>query len=827
MMFETILQDLRYAARSLAHSPGFTLGVILTLALGIGANVAMFTVVDRMLFRPPPMLHDARRTQRVYLARTFRGKEYPGGYLQYARYADLARWTTRFSRAASFTDQDLAIGTGTDGREMHVGIVSASFFGFFDAPPAIGRYFTAAEDTPPLGAPVAVLGYGFWQTRYGAADVLGSTLQIGATLYTIIGVAPRGFVGLWPDRPPAAYIPITAFGGEDAARFRRQGENWWTTYTWQWCQMMVQSAPGVTRAAADADLTTAYLRSYRVELAGNPRQIPLEIAKPRGLGASILSERGPNESSFAKVATWVSGVALIVLLIACANVANLLLARALKRRREIAVRLALGVSRGRLLSQLLTESLLLAALGGGAGLLIAQWGGAVLRAEFFRKSPDLSLMGDVRTIVFAGAAALVAGLLTGLAPAFQTRRANLSADLKAGAREGTFHRSRTRIGLLVLQGALSVVLLVGAGLFVRSLRHVRDVPLGYDVDPVALVSVNMRGVAIDSVGSMNLVRSLFDRATTIPGVTHVSRQLTVPFWSTWDMGLHVAGIDSVDALGQFDLNAVTPDYFATLGTPILRGRGIGPQDVEHAPHVMVVSEAMAKTLWPGRDAIGQCVKIGADTVPCTTVVGVAQNIKDGQLSDDPGLLYYLSTAQWHPDKGGLFIRTSGAAAPQAEAIRRALQPLMPGAAYITVTPLREILGGEMRSWELGATMFVVFGGLALALAAIGLYSVIGYNVAQRTHELGVRAALGAGVGDLVRLVVRDGLNVALIGIVLGIVIALVGSRWVGPLLFEEPPRDPVVFGLVAAALFGVSVLASFIPARRAAKVDPMIALRYD
>jgi predicted permease len=356
---------------------------------------------------------------------------------------------------------------------------------------------------------------------------------------------------------------------------------------------------------------------------------------------------------------------------------------------------------------------------------------------------------------------------------------------------------------------------------------VRGVPLGYDVDPVALVSLNMRGVAIDSVGRVNLVRSLFDRATTIPGVTHVSRQLTVPFWSTWDMGLHVAGIDSVDVLGQFDLNAVTPDYFATMGTRILRGRGIGSEDVEHAPHVMVVSEAMAKTLWPGRDAIGQCVKIGADTVPCTTVVGVAQNIKDGQLSDDPGLFYYLSSAQWHPDNGGLFVRTAGAAAPQAEAIRRALQPLMPGAAYVTVTPLREILGGEMRSWELGATMFVAFGGLALALAAIGLYSVIGYNVAQRTHELGVRAALGAGVGDLVRLVVRDGLNVALIGIVLGIVMALVGSRWVGPLLFQEPPRDPVVFGLVAAALFGVSVLASVIPARRAAQVDPMIALRYD
>src|SRR5205807_1101893 len=286
----------------------------------------------------------------------------------------------------------------------------------------------------------------------------------------------------------------------------------------------------------------------------------------------------------------------------------------------------------------------------------------------------------------------------------------------------------------------------------------------------------------------------------VPAVMHASRQLTVPFWSTSTMELHVAGIDSVHRLGEFALNAVTPEYFATLGTRILRGRGIAIQDAKNAPRAIVVSDAMAKTLWPGRDPIGQCVKVGADTLPCSYVVGVAENIKYQHLGDDPGLFYYVSEAQWHPEQGGLFIRTRGQAAPYAEPIRRRLQQLMPGASYVTVTPLREILGERTRSWQLGATMFLAFGALALALAAIGLYSVMAYNVSQRTQELGVRAALGAQQHDLVRLVVSEGLTLGAAGIVIGVVIALAAGNWLGPLLFQESPHDPLVFGFVTVAL---------------------------
>jgi len=825
--WDAFTQDLRYAIRGLRNRPGFTIAVVLTLALGIGANAAMFSVVDRLLFRAPPLLHDPALVHRVYLVRNLRTGSFAGGGVQYARYRDLTNWTHSFARTALFTSRSLAFGAGDDAREMQVGITSASFFGFFDAPPALGRYFTSAEDTTPAGTPVAVLGYGYWRTAYGGrSDVLGRTLQIGATVYTVVGVAPKGFAGLWPATPPAAYIPISVYAPEVNRTFSMRGFTWWSTYHWTFAQMIVQRKPGVSLAAANADLTQAYLRSYRAQAADDRGMTPEAIAKPHALAASILSERGPNESSEAKVATWVGGVALIVWLIACANVANLLLARALRRRREIAVRIALGVSRARLVSQLLTESVLLALLAGLAGLLVAQFGGAVLRAELLPRTAAATVLTDPRTLIFVGVAALLAGLLTGLAPALQTRRADLTGDLKAGEREGGAHRSRTRMVLLVLQGALSVVLLVGAGLFVRSLRNVETLPLGYDVDPVLIVDLQMRSNQQDSATAQTLRERLLEEARTIPGVTHVSRRMVVPFWSSWDEGLWVPGIDSVQRLGEFDMNAVSPDYFATMGTRLLRGRAFTESDAAAAPRVAVVGEAMAKVLWPGQDALGQCMRIGSDTLPCTTVVGIAEDIKSQRLESNAGFFYYyVPTAQVRPNQGGLFVRTGGRATALQETVRRRLQRLMPGDSYVTVTPLSDVLGSQTQSWRLGATMFTVFGALALALAAIGLYSVIAYSVAQRTQEMGVRIALGAEMRDVVGLVLAEGMRLALVGIALGGAIALAASGWVKPLLFHVSPRDPLVYTLVAAALMAVAVVASLIPARRAARVDPMRALR--
>jgi predicted permease len=819
-------RDLRYAIRGLRARPGFAAAVVLTLALGIGANAAIFSVVDRLLFRPPPMLAEPVLTHRVYISSTYRGEEFTNSSVQYARYVDLTKWTRSFSRTAEFTSRELAIGTGAEAREMQVGAVSASFFGFFDAPPALGRYFSAQEDTPPDGTPVVVLSYAMWQTRYGGrSDALGSTLQIGPTVYTVIGVAPRGFVGLWPEQPPVAYVPISSYAA--GVGIRLEGETWWDTYHWTWASMIAQRKPEVSLAAANADITSALKRSYAAEdeKYGQSRANDADRVRDHALIASILSERGPNQSSTAKVAALVGGMALVVLLIACANVANLLFARAMRRKREIAVRVALGVSRKRLLSQLLTESVLLALLGGVVGLILAQWGGAALRAAFLPPGAESPVMTDTRTLIFAGVAVVLAGIVTGLAPAFQAGKTDLTVDLKAGQREGVIHRSRTRVALLLLQGALSVVLLVGAGLFVRSLNIVKSLRLGYEPDSVLVVDLSMRGVELDSVQALTLRRRLLERAQAIPVVEHAALNVTLPFWSSWSMSLSVPGVDSVSRLGQFNLNSVTPDYFATMGTRIVRGRGIEAGDVAGAPGAVVVSESMAKKLWPTEDALGKCIKIGEDTDPCNYVVGVAEDIKNNQLSDDPGLFYYLSADQYHPERTGLLLRTRGDAPSHVETVRRELQKLMPGASYITVTPFSDVVGRQMRSWSLGATMFMVFGTLALVLATIGLYGVIAYNVVQRSHEMGVRIALGAQQGDVVWLVVRQGLLLAAVGILIGGIATFAAARRVEPLLFQESARDPLVYGGVVLLMLAVAAAASFIPARRAARVDPNVALR--
>jgi putative ABC transport system permease protein len=826
MTFESFRQDLKYALRGLRLKPAFAIAVIGTIGLGIGANASMFGIVDRLLFRPPNLMRDPATAHRIYGYQTSRGKEdirYGG---QYARYKDIQRWTTSFSSVAGYSSRQIAVGVGDAAREMQVGVVSANFFGFFDAPPELGRYFTAAEDSTPNGTTVAVLSDVAWQTQYGGRrDILGTKVQIGPAAYTIIGVSPPGFVGLWADQPPAFFIPITNYGALSAQNGLR-AKTWYKTYSWGWMSVIVRRKPGVSIARANADLTQAFVKSYLAQIEEQPRSQPIALSRPRAIVGSIIAERGPSESPVAKVATWIGGVSLIVLLIACANVANLLLARAIRRRREIALRLAMGVGRARLVSQLLTETFVLALLGGVAGLFVAHWGGSVLRSVVLDQSAAPAGLRDPRTVIFAIGAAIFVGLLTGLAPILQAGRADLTADLKSGSREGTFHRSRARVVLLVLQGALSVVLLVGAGLFVRSLENVNAVRLGYDVDPVLLVDLNMRGENLDSVAAIGLRHRLLQAVTTIPGVTHASAQVSVPFWSTWSLNLYVAGIDTVGKLGQFNLNAVSPDFFTTFGTRLLRGRGIGPQDVENAPRVMVVSEGMGQTLWPGKDPIGQCIRISADTMPCTYVVGVAENIKQQSLGVDSALYnYYMPATQFNPNQGGLFVRVQGSAARAADGIRRQLQREMPGASYITTTPMEKILGSRTRSWHLGATLFVVFGVLALAIAAIGLYSVIAYNVAQRTHELGVRGALGAQASDLIRLVVTDGLRVAILGVAIGAAVALYAARWVKPLLFEESPTDPLVFGAVVAVLVATAVAASWLPALRASKVDPNVALR--
>jgi predicted permease len=796
----------------------------------------MFSVVDRLLFRPPAYIQAPDRVHRVYLAvSTDRSGEFINSSMSYKRFVELTEWTTSFDVTTAMAAGEAAIGEGVDAREMDVSAISASFWRLFDMRPALGRFFTPAEDRTPDGTAVCVLGYGFWQTNYGGrADVLGKPLRIGADTYTIIGVAPKNFVGTSLGAS-AVFVPITAWANalfgqraDSEGPFGGKRPSYYAAHNIQWVQMLARRKPGVTIAAATADLSNAYRRSYIAQKTVDTGIRPTELAKPRALASPLMLERGPGQGSNSKVATWLMGVTAIVLLIACANAGNLLLARAFARRREIAVRLALGVGRAHLVRQLIVESLFLAVIGALTGLVLAQWGGGALRGLLLQNVERTSPFGDLRVLAITIAAALVAGMLTGLAPAWHSGRGDIAAALKASVREGTYQRSRMRVALLVMQAALSVVLLVGAGLFVRSLRNVRALDLGYDGSRVAYIEPHMRGVQLDSIQSGELRRRLIAAATSLPFVETGSRTVTVPFWSSIMMNLHVAGIDSVDRLGDFYFHAVSPDYFRTMGTRIRRGRAFTVADAQNAPLVMVVSESMAKKLWPGQDAIGQCVKVGGDSVPCTHVVGVAQDIKRESLSEDAGLQYYLPIDQREAGVGGgIFIRARGSAASYREQVRRELQKVMPGASYVTVTPLDEILGSQTRSWALGATMFTVFGILALVVAAVGLYSVIAYTVAQRTHELGVRIALGARSPDVVRLVVGEGLRVSVMGVGIGTVAALAAARYIGPLLFGVSPRDPAVMTGVATILVVVALVASALPAWRASHVDPGTALRAD
>jgi putative ABC transport system permease protein len=815
---------LRYAIRGLRRSPGFTATVIVTLGLGLGANAAMFDVLDRLMFRPLAYLRDPGAVHRIYWQWQDRDRTTTSMSTQYARYLDLHRWTTSFSQLAGFSERDMAVGDGEAARERRVGAVSGSFFAFFDAAPALGRFFGPDEDQTPRGAEVAVLAYPFWQAEFGGRDVRGERIQIGNVRATIVGVAPEGFAGVNDAHPPAVYLPITTFAGSTGTE---DSKTYFTRYRWGWMHVMVRRKPGVTLEQATADASEAFRRSWAAATADDPDNPPVDAARPRVAVSAVRPGGGPDPSLESRTALWVTIVSVIVLAIAAANVANLVLVRALRRRRETAVRLALGVSRGQLVAQSVVETVVLALLGGVAALVVAQLAGVAIRGLLIAgRTTALPVATDWRTLPATFGLALIVGTLVGLVPALLSERGDLARTLRGGVRGGVSQGTRLRASLLVIQGALAVILLVGAALFVRSLEAVKRLPMGYEPDRVLLVNRVIRGQWPGDSAIRAIRDLLMSTATAQPGVESAAWVSSAPFVSTSNTDLFVAGIDSVRRLGTFTYQATTPDYFVTMGTRITRGRGLAADDRFGAPAAMVVSESMAKVLWSGADPIGQCVRVREETAPCTTVVGVAEDMVQRDLMGTQRYHYYLSIDQFTRTSGfGMVLRLRGDPAVDGDAIRDALQQVMPGLSYVTVQPLATIVDAERRAWRLGSTMFTAFGALALVVAAVGLYGVIGYGVTERTHELGVRAALGARRWDILRLVSGQSLRFIVAGTGLGVVIALVSSRWVQPLLFRQSATDPAVYLAVGGVMVVTAVMASAVPALRAARADPNIALR--
>ena len=819
-ILDHLQQDVRYALRGMRRSPGFAATVIATLALGIGANAAMFGVADRMLFRPLAMLPNPDAVHRVYQQWDDYGRPILGAApMAYRRFEELRDWTTSFSTVAAVSERPVAIGTGEDAGERIVAPVSASFFSLFDARPALGRYFTADEDVAPRGADVALISYSYWQSEYGGRNVLGESITIGNVRATIVGVTARGFSATDNIGTPVAYIPITTFL---AAHTTPEQLALYQGYP---SAMLVRRKPGVTIDRASADLTQAFRRSWNAEREVNgSSERTAEEARARAVVGAVRFAAGPFVSTEARTVVWVMGVAAIVLLIACANVANLFLSRTLRRQREYAVRRALGVGRGRLVAQATVESFVLSAAAAVVGLVIAQWGGSVLRTLLMPRSDEgIATFTDQRTLVITVVATMLTGLITGIVPAVFAGRGDLLTMLRS--RSGGSQRTRLRAALLVAQVAMSVALLVGAILFVRSLNAVQRMRLGYDADRVLIAHRVFRGPPPGDSARAALRRALLTEAQAIPGVEAAAWVENAPlFRTTMLSSFSVPGVDSVQRLGSFVSQTATPDYFRAMGTRILRGRAFNDGDRAGSAAVAIVSESMAALVWPGRDATGQCIRLATPNDPCRTVVGVAEDVIQRTIDAKLHPVYFPIEQRPSVDGIGLVIRVRDPAT-QAEPVRRALQRSIVGTTYVTVSPMTQFVGSIQRSWRLGATMFLAFGVLAIAVAAVGSYGVIAYNVAQRMHELAVRVALGAQQPRIVGLVMGQSLRLAIYGIALGGVVALAASGRLQPLLYQQSARDPVVYAIVAALMVAVAIAASVLPASRAAGTDPNRVLR--
>lgn len=591
--------------------------------------------------------------------------------------------------------------------------------------------------------------------------------------------------------------------------------------------------PGVTRDQAGAETTTLFRAAYagrRPEWAGATLRL-----------ATIRATRDGRESMEASVSKWLVGVAVIVLLVACSNAINLLLARAVRRRREIAVRVALGAGRGRLVRLLLTEGLTLAAASGVMSLGVAYGGGALVRSVLLPNVEWTTSPVDTRVMILSFAVALTAGILVGLIPALQASNPDVADAIKAGVREGGGRRARLRGALTVAQAALSVLLLVGAGLFVKSLRNVRVLDLGIQPDRVLVVSVSWPtlGNVADPTdraaeeGRRNaFYPAALARVRALPGVEHASLTVGLPFMSSFGQFIRIPGVDSVPHVpGRGpNLSAVSDGYFETTGTRVVRGRAFTPADRAGSELVALVSETMASTLWPGRDPIGSCIYTGereaAATLPCSRIVGIVADARSNTLREPPSMHYYIPFGQ-ERGMGGtqLLVRPAGDPLLLSESLRKDLSALDPAISFVRTELLQRELDPQIRPWRLGASMFSLMGVLALIVAAVGLYSVMSYLVAQRTHELGVRIALGARGRDIVSLVLRSGVGMAALGVAIGIGLAVATSRFIEPLLFDTSARDITVMGTVVCTLLGVALLASVVPALRAKRTNPMEALR--
>ena len=819
-------QDLRHAWRSVKGEPGLAAVVVVIIALGVGANAAMFGVLDRLLLGGPAHVVDPGRVVRFSIHATVPGQgevsDNTFGYVAYEALRDHAR---DLDGVAAYSEWHDVVGAGEAARPVRVGHATAGFFPLLGVRPAVGRFFGPAEDRPGDARHVAVLGHEVWRSRFaGDSAVVGRTVRIGGEPYTVVGVAPAGFTGVELKRVDA-WLPMSLV---------HPSPDWRTSWQAQWLKIVARLAPGVTRERGAAEAT----RSLRAAYPGTEKFI-----ERADLHADPLSyDDSGHEAREVAVSRWLFAVSLIVLLVACANVANLLLARALRRRREVSLRVALGISRWRLVRLLLGESLALALLGGVAALAVIPVVGHVVRSALLPTVAWGDGLVDGRVLAVAAALTLATGLAAGLLPALHAGRHDVIGSLRAGMRGEGAGTSRLRSGLAVAQAALSVLLLVGAGLFIRSLHHARGIDLGFEPERVLMVRPDWSVPGPSSAPTpeerdrRRARRSAFFaaalvRARRLPEVERAAVTVGLPFQMWFTLRLRVPGVDSIPRLpgGGPYIQAVSPGYLATMGLSLLEGRSFGPADHEGSEPVAVVSRTMARTLWPGGEALGRCLLIGrAERPPCARVVGIVEDAHRNALHEQPSMQYYIPLGQERGFGGSaLVIRPRGDPEALIGRLRRRLAGLDPEVLYLRIESLESVIDPHYRPWRLGATLMGAFGILALLIAAMGLYSLVAYTVASRRHEVGIRMALGAGRIDILRWVLRRGVLLVASGIAVGALLAAAAAPRLGDLLFEESPLDPAVYAGVAALLLAVAVAACLVPAGGAVKLDPARVLRAD
>ena len=808
---DAIARDARYAARFLRRSPGFTIVAVLSLALGIGANASVFSVVDRLLLRPPPYVADAGNLHAVNVRRISDPARPRPFYnmMMFSEIIALQETGTSFSAIVPYTAPGRRrLGRGPDAPRIKESMVAGDFFNVLGVRPALGRFFSPDDARVDAPERAAVISHGFWQRHFaGAQDAIGAHLSLSGVDLTVIGVAPPGFSGVEMDAADV-WVPL-----ESLAPLRIQPE--WKTWRGYGAKAIVRLKDGVAPATADAEATLILRR-----IPDRPNSGPVE--ETVRLGSVLPGRAAAEQPAEVKVSTRLMIAALLVMVAACANLANLLLVRALTRRREIGLRLAVGITRGRLVGQLVLESLIIAALGAGAALLAARWGGGALRTLVFPQMQWSTAPLDSRVLLFSMACATIVALVATLAPAIRMTRSDVALALRSASSQMAVATGRWRQGLLALQVALSVVLIVGAAAFGQSLRRAYDFDMGVDLDRVIVTRLFLEEDSLNPAGRRVMLDEALRRARNLPGVERTSIARSVPLSGNTVTMVKVPRGDS----GFSAVWEATPDLQQTLGFRLVRGRWITDQDVRGSP-VALVTETMARKLWPGTNAVGQCARFGADTNPCREVVGVIRDLRTRSIREEAPMAALLSTAEPELDELGAYvvIRASGDLNALKPQLHAAFRDVRSDLASVEIRPLAEMLDTDYRPLRLGTAMFGTFAALAVILAGVGLFGILAFSVAQRTRELGIRSALGARAGDLVRLVVTEGLGVVAIGLLLGGLVSWYASVAVQSFLFNTNVRSVTPLAVAAILLGVVALIASAIPAWRAARVDPVIALR--